>query len=736
MKYLFAMVALFIGAHVIADTSLDIFSDLRITEKTIVPSITALRIEGQEKIIVDGKMNEEAWQLAEPTDRFFQRDPKQGLPATERTIVRTIFDSDTLYFFIQALDSEPDKIVAKNMTRDSWLNGDDVLWINLDSMNSHRNGYYFGTNPAGAKVDGLLENNTTARIEWDAIWNVATSVDDKGWSAEFAIPVRSINYDDSATTWRLEIDRQIAKNNEYVRWASPDRSISLADVSKYGTLAGLENLNAGKGIETQIFASGFTNKTENPVSNSNSDIEISGDIRYRLTPKLTASATINTDFSDTPLDSRQINTGRFSLFFPETRDFFLQDAAIFEFGGQIFHNFYFGDKNGIPFFSRNIGLVGGENPNLDIGIKLSGELGPVNIGVLSTHMDKTDVLDSQTLSTMRVSSALSDDTKIGLVATQGDPSGQINQSLLGIDYQYRKPLQSGGTFTVDSAFIQGSGDDQADGSFAGIGTKFQNDDWQALLNIRRFGEDYNPRLGFVNRTGITRYDYIIWRFWRPEVESIRQFDLGIQGSTNIEINGRGDDRNIAIFANMTSPQGGRIHLFAQSNSTDLDNPFAIAGLLPVLPKSYQYGRGGFGVYSAPNKPASFSFTVECCDFYDGTQLSATTSLSYQPSAHLNFQINHIYNDFELPTGALDFHITNTTAGISFSPKLQFSIQMQHDTISDRLSFFGRLFYEIAPTLEGFVGIGHTAAIQSEDYTRGYEPLETGFAIRLGQTLRF
>lgn len=739
MKYLIAIVALFgsqISSEVIAETSPDILNNLRITEKAIVPSITALRIEGQEKIIVDGKMNEQAWQLAESTDQFYQSDPDEGAQGTERTQVRILYDQDNLYFFIEAFDSQPENIIAKNMTRDVVIAGGDTVSIKLDSMNSKQNAYTFTTNPAAVKIDAIIENNTTVRTEWDTIWDVATSITALGWTAEFSIPVRSISYNNTNQSWGLQINRIMSRKNERVRWASPDRSISTSDTTKYGALRGIKDLNESRGIEAQIFASGFSNKTANPVSNSESDMEVSGDIRYRLTPKLTASATINTDFSDTPLDSRQINTGRFSLFFPETRDFFLQDAAVFEFGGQVFHDGYWGDRNGIPFFSRNIGLVGSENPNLDIGVKLSGELGPVNIGVLSTHMDQTDLLASQSLSTLRISSALADDTKIGLVATQGDPRGEIDQLLLGIDYQYRHSLENGGTFTVDSAFVQGSGDDQADGSFAGLATKFRNDDWQAMLRVQRFGEDYNPRLGFTNRTGITRYNYIAWRFWRPDIESIRLFDLGVQGTTNIQFTGDGNDRRAAIFANVTSPSGHWFHLDTQFSRTDVDNLFSIAGLLQVEPTSYQYKRVGLRTSSAPNQPFKLSFNIECCEMYDGTNLSTSLSLYYQPSAYFDFQIHHIYNEFKLPTGALDFHITNTTAGISFSPKLQFSIQMQHDSISDRLSFFGRLFYEIAPTMEGFVGIGHTAAIQSEDYVRGYEPLETGFAIRLGQTLRF
>ncbi|MDG2035093.1 MAG: hypothetical protein P8J42_00585, partial [Pseudomonadales bacterium] len=248
--------------------------------------------------------------------------------------------------------------------------------------------------------------------------------------------------------------------------------------------------------------------------------------------------------------------------------------------------------------------------------------------------------------------------------------------------------------------------------------------------------DYNPRLGFVNRTNIVAHDYMAWRFWYPKNQAIRQIDAGIQGTTNKVISGRGNDSWGAIFANVANPQGDQLGVTYRLSRADIASPFLIAGLLPVSADSYQYSQQSIIFSSARTRPIAFSLKVECCEIYDGDRLSTTTSFYYDPSAYFNLRISHISNQFKLPTGELDFHITNSTIGINFSPKLQFSIQVQHDRISDRLSLFGRLFYEIAPTLEGFVGIGHTAAIESENYSQGYEPLETGFAIRIGQTFRF
>ncbi|MDC0003318.1 carbohydrate binding family 9 domain-containing protein [Porticoccaceae bacterium] len=700
------------------------------------PVLIAKRIETSQKPKIDGLMNEDVWLKAESTNQFFQSDPDEGQPGTEKTQVRVMYDQDTLYVFIEAFDSRPDLLIAKTMSRDVGVSGGDTVSIKIDSLNSKRNAFLFTTNPAAVKIDAIIENNQTTRIEWDAIWDVATTINDKGWTAEFKIPARSINYNDTAPGWGLQINRIIGRKNEHIRWASPDRSISLADVSKYGVLHGIRELNAGKGIEAKVYGSATYNRIEQPDSITASDIEASGDLYYRLTPKLTASATFNTDFSDTPLDSRQINTGRFSLFFPETRDFFLQDAAIFEFGGLVFSDPYFGDRNGLPFFSRNIGLAGGVSPNLDAGLKLSGEIGDVNIGLLSTRMGSIESLDEQTLSTVRMSSTLSNDSKIGFMATSGDPRGEVEQSLFGIDYQYRQAAGNGGILSIDTSVIQASGDAQSNGGFAGIAARYQSDEWTNFFMARHYDEDYDPRLGFINRQGIDSYNAMIWRFWRPEMKAIQVIDGGVSGSSTVSKDGDTDNHKLAAFANFTLPLGDWFHLDYSSNEVEINNTFSIAGLLPVESSTYGYEIINFRYSSARSREFSVSFKVNCCEIYDGDYLSTTSSMFYQPSPSLNFQIHHIYNEFKLPSGELDFQIINSTLDMSVSPQLKFSLQLQHDTISDQLSLFGRAFYEITPAFEGFVGIGHAAALQSENYTRDYQPLETGFAIRLGQTLRF
>ena len=700
------------------------------------PVLMAKRIDTSQQPEIDGLMNEEIWLKAESTDQFFQSDPDEGQPGTEKTQARVLYDQDTLYVFIEAFDSRPDLLIAKTMSRDVGVSGGDTVSVKIDSLNSKRNAFLFTTNPAAVKIDAIIENNETTRIEWDAIWDVATTINDKGWTAEFEIPVRSISYSDNAPSWGLQINRIIGRKNEYIRWASPDRSISLADVSKYGALQGIKQLNAGKGIEAKIYGAASYNKVEQPDSITVSDIEASGDLYYRLTPKLTASATFNTDFSDTPLDSRQINTGRFSLFFPENRDFFLQDAAIFEFGGLVFDGVYFGAPNGLPFFSRNIGLAGGVNPNLDAGFKLSGEIGEFDIGLLSTRMGSVGSLDEQTLSAVRVSSTLSNDSKIGFMATSGDPRGEVEQNLFGLDYQYRRPAGNGGTLSIDTSLVQASGDAQSDGGFVGIAAKYQSDEWTNVFIARHYDEDYDPRQGFVNQRGIDNYNYMIWRFWRPKIDAIRQFDLGLQGTNNIAKEKNSDNYFVGAFANVMLPLGDTLNLSYKLDEVELSNAFSIAGLLPVGPSTYLYENTSLRYSSARSREFSVSFKVDCCEIYDGDYLSTTSSIFYHPSPSLNFQIHHIYNEFKLPSGELDFQIINSILDMSVSPKLKFSLQLQHDTISHQLSLFGRAFYEITPTFEGFVGIGHAAALQSEKYTRDYQPLETGFAIRLGRTVRF
>jgi len=272
------------------------------------------------------------------------------------------------------------------------------VMIFLDPGQTRRNAYNFEITAAGGRSDQLELNNTEELTEWDTIFDARARIVGDGWVSEFAIPFKSLSYEATQTTWGFDVARRIYHKNERVHWAGVNPALNFTDVSQSGDLVGIENVSQGIGLDVQLYGAPRM-KRDWLVAGADADSSVTagGNAFYKVTPSLTNTLTVNPDFSDAPLDIRQVNTTRFSLFTPETRDFFLQDVAAFEFGGRSFgrNSADRSSNNGRPFFSRNIGLVQGRQVSLPVGDKLSGRLAGFDVGAFSVLTDTTPALPSR-----------------------------------------------------------------------------------------------------------------------------------------------------------------------------------------------------------------------------------------------------------------------------------------------------------------------------------------------------
>src|SRR5690348_13349892 len=363
--------------------------------QTYRPSLAATRITPAEAPNIDGDISDLVWQKAPALDEFYQLEPREGAPASERTIVHMLYDDKNLYFSFMVFDDEPQKITAHIKARDGSIDQDDFVRILLDPYKTRRNGYVFEVNALGARREGLVQNNSDFLYEWNTFWNAKARMLPNGWSAEVVIPFRSISYDKATTDWGFDLMRIVRRKNERIRWSGISEIIQSPDISRAGTLTGVTDIDQGLGLDIQAYSAIRYQRDWDVLGHSGFQFRPSGSAFYKITPSLTGTLTTYTDFSDTPLDQRQVNIGRFGLFFPETRDFFLQDAAAFEFGGLLLHD----DPNGRPFFSRNVGLINGSHPvDLLAGVKLSGNYEGFDIGALSVRTNGTRTTDGQFLS--------------------------------------------------------------------------------------------------------------------------------------------------------------------------------------------------------------------------------------------------------------------------------------------------------------------------------------------------
>src|SRR5437870_519884 len=347
------------------------------------------------QITIDGVLDEPDWKAATPIGEIRQREPHEGERATESTEVKLLYDSQSLYVGVMCFDSDPKHIIGTQMSRDADLSTDDRIEILIDSFRDRRNAFYFATNPLGALVDALvIENGQMINKEWDAIWLVRTRRTEQGWSAEFAIPFKSLGFHRGQQAWGFNFSRTIKRKLEEDRWASPRLDLAFFQVSEAGEIPGVEDIEQGNGLDVRPYVSHKVLRDSNIGNDASS--QPGADIFYNITPSLKWTTTINTNFADTEVDARQINLTRFPLFFPEKRAFFLENAGAF--------NFLNSDEDAdiIPFFTRRIGLLEGEEVPILAGTRLTGKAKDYDVGLLAVRTRATDFVGAKDFRVARV----------------------------------------------------------------------------------------------------------------------------------------------------------------------------------------------------------------------------------------------------------------------------------------------------------------------------------------------
>lgn len=364
--------------------------------------------------------------------------------------------------------------------------------------------------------------------EWATIWHAESRVHADGWVTEIAIPFKSISFAPDADTWGINFGRDIVRKQEFNMWSSQDRQ----DWPAYsGEVSGIHDIEQGLGLDV-VPSLNLSQSRDLVLGGDTIDFEPSLDIRYRITPSLSATFTINTDFSTAEVDEQQVALDRFSLFFPEKRDFFLQDAGIFEFGDI--------DDNGRPFFSRRIGLGDAGQPiGLAGGAKLTGRIGDYNIGALAIRQEADGDIDATDLFVIRGSRNILEESAIGFVMTHGDPTSNDNNSLVGIDLLYRNSDGPFGQIFTGTFWAQQSDSPALDDDDRAFGASLDipSDKLSAYVTAQEIQENFHPALGFVNRTGIRRFETGLRYRTRPEKGRWRAINNRIDYSLVTDMHG-------------------------------------------------------------------------------------------------------------------------------------------------------------------------------------------------------
>ncbi len=680
--------------------------------------------------VIDGVLDDAVWQQAARIENFRQTQPVLNAEPSEKTVAYFAYDADNIYVAVRAYDSDPDAVIAKEMRRDGEMDGDDHVIVSFDTFADRRNAFLFSMNAAGALVDAKIENNSNFyNSQWSGIWDGKGRRDKDGWTVEMVIPLKTLSFDPNNDTWGLEVIRRIRRKNERVRWANISQNRNDTYVAAYGNMSGLTGLRQGMGLEFVPTVS-YQTSNDHSLGNHTHEVITGGDITYRLTPSLTAQATINSDFSDAPVDQVQNNLGRFSLFFPETRDFFLSDADIFQFGG-------LSQENGIPFFSRRMGILDtGESAPLNFGAKLTGRVGDLNVGVLNTQVEATSTTDSKSLSVMRVSTGMLSESRIGFIMTDGDPNSNNDSRLYGTDFEYRNSYLPGGNVITTDAWLQKSVNPGIDADDLAYGVKvdYPNDKIQLNASFEELQPNFNPKLGFINRTGIRHYETAgRLRKRNDGTARFRLLDWGFRLSQVQDMQGnvQSEEKMMKIFE-VQNQTNDRIETNYINVREVLSVPFPIfpGVVLPV--GDYNFVRNRVRVQSSPGRMFSGELQYRWGDFWSGTVRETAGYLQFRPSPKLYANVNFQVVDAKLPQGNFDFTVTRINLDFNFTPRLMFQNFIQHNSVTKTVGWNSRLRWEMQPGNILILVLNQGWEIEEGSFV----PLNTKFTSKLRWSFRF
>ncbi|MCB1237606.1 MAG: carbohydrate binding family 9 domain-containing protein [Verrucomicrobiae bacterium] len=698
------------------------------------PSLAAVKVE--QGPVIDGKLDDPVWARAPAGGPLTQYEPRQRVPATERTEFRVLYDERNLYLGVWCHDSEPEKIIARLMERESslWLD-DNVIFV-LDTFHDRRNGYVFFVNPNGARRDGLVIDNVTENHDWDGDWTARASIDAEGWKVEIAIPFMTLAFDPDLTTWGFNIQRTIQRKAEDGRWSRAEPRFRVGNVAEAGTLTGLAGLKQGLGLEIRPYALGRVRK-EDARPRAEIDFESGGDLRYRLAPDLSAALSVNTDFAETEVDQRQINLTRFPLFFPEKRRFFLEDSGVFEFGGLQSYEF-------LPYFSRRIGLsAGGEVVPIDYAGKVSGRTGPYSLGFIDASMAGQDELGKKNLFVGRVSRDVLEQSSVGALFTAGDPNSADENYLLGADAQFRttdflgdKALQAN-LFAMGSLTEPATGDSTAAPAW-GLNAAYPNDTIDLSFRFVEIGADFNPALGFVPRQDIRQYNSG-WA-WQPRPESsdwIRQFSFGYYNSITTDLS---NDLETAWHGftplEIQFTSSDRIFVTYNRNLDAPDGAFTIGEDVVIAPGDYDWGNVTAGFELAPKRLVSGTFFTTQGGFYDGQRSQYSARLDVLPWKRVSLGLTYDFNQIDLPGGEFETHLGAARMGWHFTPDMFVAHLIQYDSLSDTIGYNGRFQWEYRPG--SFVYAVYNQSLVREENSRSLSFVTGDWEsiFKLGVSIRF
>ena len=655
---------------------------------------------------VDGVLDEAIWQGASVIDYFVQQEPNEGAAATERTEVRVLYDGSSLYIGVRAFDSEPDRIVASEMRRDAdRILDEDNFQVILDTFMDSRSAYMFAVSPLGAQLDQQVfdeggrdrrASSSAINRNWDGVWSVSTRRTPDGWVAEIEIPMVTLRFPESdPQSWGINFMRNIRRKNEEVYWAPIPRAFGLTRVSLAGSLRDLEQLDRGMDLRVKPYVTGGgRQRLSGGIDDESTQGDVGLDLKYGVTAGLNLDVTVNTDFAQAEVDDERVNLTRFALFFPEKREFFLENAG----------QFTVGTPNSLGriadlFFSRKIGLTssGAKIPIIG-GARLTGKLGNNNIAVMDLQTDGAFGNPGENFLVARYSRDIGRSQFGGIAINKEATSGGHYNRTFAADMNVVVTPE----LTMDG-FLAKTVTPGVEGS--DIGGHFRagwlDQSWRIYGEYTGLGRNFNPEVGFVPRVDMHRTKFHIERNPRPGRWGIRMMEPMTNYTYITDQSGRMMSTQWHMMVGTRFESGAYLNMIHNRYFERLDNPFSI-GDVSIAPGDYTFHDWNFSFSSDPSRRLYAGVSYGPQTYYGGDRTDLSFNAGLRVTSQLATSASISRNDIDLPAGSLKADIASLQVDYAYSPTVSLRSLTQYNSSSDQVSTSARLRWIFQPGSDLYV----------------------------------
>ncbi len=705
-----------------------------------LPRPKLIAFPAQEEVILDGILDEPSWSLADSTDgTLWLTQPTAGLPAPDRTVIRMMYDDDALYMGAVLYDPEPHRLVSAGLEPDFNPQASDMFGMAIDASRDKQSAYVFGANPAGAKWDAQSFNDGAAiNAAWEGIYDVSTSTFDEGWIMEMRIPLSTLRFPagEGEQVWGLNFSRQVRRRNEYATWAAIPRQFRIFRMSEAGTVEGLPAFRPGRNVQVKPFFSGSSQGGQGHPSGPAQEYDVGIDAKWAVTPRLVLDLTALTDFSQVEVDEEQINLTRFSLFFPEKRDFFLENDGIFTFADDASRAFRSGSspQKFKLFHSRRIGLSDQREP-LPIagGARLSGRIGRFEVGLMEmqTLGDGTD--PAENFAVARVRRSLLTRSDIGFIFVNRQVTGDADMANYsrsgGIDANFRFDRLQVNAY----AAITDDPGSEGDRSIGSVQLGWRDPVFDFSLLGKHVGADFRPDVGFVNRTAVNQWFTSGGVHLQRPVSWLTELNPYVDMTESYSVTGAFESREIKPGLIVIANDGGRLSVDYSRRQERLAHSSNILGV-PMAPGDYAFDLMSTSYSANGGRVVSGNVSFSTGRFFDGDRSSLSGTVTVRPNEHILLEGTAQRNRIELGGNPIDADLFSGRMQLGFSTRAFLSSFVQYNRVAGEMLTNVRFNLIHAPLSDVFVVFSERRRMQPGP--KEVAVIDRGFTLKVTRLLQY